>query len=518
MKPGSLRRNISRTVARTRSYRFLALGLLLSVALVGCQSASTPTTSAGSTVPIGQRATGVVPTATAAAVQNYTAKLAFIPPQAEVGKRVEVRGSGYAANATVDLVYYTVDGRYEMQGGTEFVGERFDPRSQVLATVHADQTGAIGTIFEVPLDYGGAHDIRGRVAGTEVSQASLTILPSFSITPNDGGPVASPIELRIVGVDWRSNINTWHVLWDNQYLGFMSGVLTKGVAVARFRAAGSPGIHQISVWHNSFFSIPYLNFQQGPYKDTPVSKFQFRVTSDPGVTDAQVENYSALDNPLPVTAQGTGILKLSVDRGTVGTPTTLRGSNLPANADLGINWSTMVGNRVSAIGFSEQTRNIGNAHTGADGTFAMDMTIPDDLGGQHRIDVMQGEKAIAAAGLVIQPSLVSYSPVRMKAGEEISIHLKGVGWTTYENTYAVTYDNSYIGYVCGFSTAGDIQFSVMATGAPGTHIIDLYPTIYKGQDQQPRIYSVPQLTYATDHPQRITPAIRMTVVITPTTD
>jgi hypothetical protein len=143
------------------------------------------------------------------------------------------------------------------------------------------------------------------------------------------------------------------------------------------------------------------------------------------------------------------------------------------------------------------------------------MKIPDDLGGQHRIDVMQGEKAIAAAGLVIQPSLVSYSPVRLKAGGEVSIHLKGVGWTTYENTYATTYDNSYIGYACGFSTAGDVQFTVTATGAPGTHIIDLYPTIYKGQDQQPRIYSVPQLTYATDHPQRITPAIRLTIIIVP---
>jgi hypothetical protein len=457
----------------------------------------------------------VAPTATNQAAQNYTAKLQFTPPQAQIGKRIDVRGTGYAPNAAVDLVYYTVDGRYEMQDGTEFVGERFDPRSQVLTTVQSDATGAISTNFEVPLDYGGAHDVRGRVSGTEVSQASLTILPTFSITPSDGGPVGLPIELRITGVDWRTNINTWHVLWDNQYMGFMSGVLTKGVAVARIRAAGSPGVHQVSIWHNSFFSVPYLNFQQGPYKDTPTAKFQFRVTSDPGVTDAQVENYSAIDNPWPVTAQGPGTLKLSVDRGIVGTPTTLHGSNLPANADLALKWSTMVGNRVSAIGFSEEMRDIGKVHTGADGTFTYDMKIPDDLGGQHRIDVMQGEKAIAAAGLVIQPSLVSYNPVKLKAGEEVSIHLKGVGWTTYENTYAATYDNSYIGYMCGFSTAGDVQFTVTATGAPGTHIIDLYPTIYKGQDQQPRIYSVPQLTYATDHPQRITPAIRLTITIVP---
>lgn len=512
MKPMCAPAQISRALARTRGFRFLALGLLFSVVLAGCQSTVTPT-APGQTSP---KATGVVaPTATNQAAQNYTAKLQLTPPQAEIGKRVEVRGTGYSPNAAVDLVYYTVDGRYELQDRTEFVGERFDPRSQVIASVKADQTGAISTSFEVPLDYGGAHDLRGRVAGTEVSQASLTILPTFSLTPSDGGPVGSPIELRIIGVDWRTNINTWHVLWDNAYLGFMSGVLTKGVAVARFRAAGSPGVHQISVWHNSFFSVPYLNFQQGPYKDTPTGKFQFRVTSDPGVTDAQIENYSANDNPWPVSTKGTGTLKLSVDRGAVGIPTTLRGSNLPANTDLDLRWATMVGNRVSAIGFSEETRSIGNVRTGADGTFTKDLAIPDDLGGQHRIDVTQGDKVVAAAGLVIQPSVVSYGPTKLTAGEEVKIHLKGVGWTTYENTYAVTYDNSYIGYVCGFSTAGDVQFTVTATGAPGTHIIDLYPTIYKGQDQQPRIYSVPQLTYATDHPQRITPAIRLTVVTAP---
>ena len=111
--------------------------------------------------------------------------------------------------------------------------------------------------------------------------------------------------------------------------------------------------------------------------------------------------------------------------------------------------------------------------------------------------------------------MLSISPTRVRAGEDVKIHLKGVGWTTYDNTYAVSYDNSYIGYVCGFSTNGDVQFSITATGAPGTHLIDLYPTIYKGKEAQPRVYSIPQLTYADDHPQRITPAIRLAIEVIP---
>jgi hypothetical protein len=206
-------------------------------------------------------------------------------------------------------------------------------------------------------------------------------------------------------------------------------------------------------------------------------------------------------------------LSFSLDRGAVGQPTTLAGSNLPASTTLKLRWWTMIGNRVSGTGFTEAATDLGEVTTGLDGTFSKAMTIPDDLGGQHRMEVLAGDEVLGGAGLVIQPSVLSVSSTRVRAGEEVKIHLKGLGWTTYENTYAVTYDNSYIGYVCGFSTNGDVQFSVTATGQRGTHLIDLYPTIYKGKDLQPRIYSMPQLTYASDHPQRITPAMQLAIEI-----
>ncbi|HBY97437.1 MAG: hypothetical protein M5U01_03925 [Ardenticatenaceae bacterium] len=515
MQPHTARCNSSRKLP----HQLFAFGLLLLLGmagLTGCQpgagAAAQPLSSSDEARPARQGvAVTAVPTREKPAA-GYSAKLEFTPPRAEVGSTVEVHGTDYPAGAEVELVYYTVKGRYELEGGTEFVGQRYDERSQVLATVRADQSGAISSELEVPLDYGGSHDVRGRVNGEEISQASLTIQPTFSLTPSEG-PVGTPIELRIAGVDWQSNINTWHVLYDNRYFGFMSAVTTQGVAVARFRAAGPVGTHAISVWHNSFNSIPYLNWQQGPYKDVPGGEFTFRVTEDAGPPPPLVEDFSATDSPWDSSVRGPGALTLELDRGTVGQQTTLRGRNLPANANLSVQWWTMVGNRVSASGFSEESRELGSAQTGPDGTFAQELTIPDDLGGQHRIEVIMGDKSLASTGLVIEPSVASFGPTRVHAGEEIKLHLKGVGWTTYDNTYTVTYDNAYIGYVCGFSTNGDVQFSITASGAPGTHIIDLYPTIYKGQDPRPRVYSVPQLTYATDHPQRITPAIRLAVEI-----
>jgi hypothetical protein len=129
------------------------------------------------------------------------------------------------------------------------------------------------------------------------------------------------------------------------------------------------------------------------------------------------------------------------------------------------------------------------------------------------MEVKVGEELLAVTCLVVMPKLLTYTS-KAKAGERIHVHLHGTGWSTYENTYAATWDNSYIGYACAFSTQGDMQFFFTATGAPGTHLLDLYPTIYKGADEMPKVYSLPQLSYTDDHPERKTPAFRLAVEIT----
>ncbi|HWW88247.1 MAG TPA: hypothetical protein VNZ26_31835, partial [Vicinamibacterales bacterium] len=93
--------------------------------------------------------------------------------------------------------------------------------------------------------------------------------------------------------------------------------------------------------------------------------------------------------------------------------------------------------------------------------------------------------------------------------------LKGVGWTDYDNIYVATYDNAYMGYACGFNSHGDVVINFTATGAPGAHIIDLYPGIYQGPPSEPQqLYRLPQLTYADDHPGNKIPAIRVIFNVT----
>ena len=93
-------------------------------------------------------------------------------------------------------------------------------------------------------------------------------------------------------------------------------------------------------------------------------------------------------------------------------------------------------------------------------------------------------QGIAAADTVMTPELRDGSGVprsTFKAGEEFTIAMKGVGWTQLDNTLAVTYDNSYIGYGCGFNSNGYMVVHLVATGKPGTHLIDLNPVLYTNQ-------------------------------------
>jgi hypothetical protein len=449
-----------------------------------------------------------------ARAEGFSAKLELAPAKAAIGDRVVATGTGYPADTDIDLVYHTVKGRYEIELQSEFVGQLYDETTQVLTTVHTDKDGNLEAAFEVPSGFGGPHDIRGVAAGKELSQAGMMVQPTIRMSPSDG-PVGTLIEVRIAGVDQRVKVNTWQLLYDSKYLGFASAVTTDGVAVAQFRAAGPVGRHYIQLWNNSWQQTPYMAWDTSPSRDdfSVGQTLTFDVTSDPGLIPTQIDDLSETDNPWPIEQTYAGQLALSVDRGIVGTPTKLTGSGLPANVDVELAYMTMVGDRVSANGWREEPVAIATVTTTADGTLSYDMAIPDDLGGHHRVEASVGGEVVAATGLVVIPSVLSISPTTLKAGEEIEIHLKGLGWTTYDNAYTVTYDNANVGYVCGFSTNGDVVFKVLAVGEPGTHIIDLYPTIYSGQQAMPATYWVPQLTYAQDHPGRSIPAIRMSVEI-----
>jgi hypothetical protein len=196
------------------------------------------------------------------------------------------------------------------------------------------------------------------------------------------------------------------------------------------------------------------------------------------------------------------------------TRASLKASGLPPNMSVSLVWGTWEGSRVSGNGFAPKEAQLSTLNIGADGRLDAPLTIPDDLGGLHTISLRTGGETLARAYFVIETSIVSMTPTSGPAGTPVTIHLKGVGWTDYDNIYIATYDNAYMGYACGFNSRGDVVVNFTAAGAPGVHLIDFYPGIYQGPEGSQQLYRLPQLTYADDHPGNHIPALRFAFEVT----
>jgi hypothetical protein len=183
--------------------------------------------------------------------------------------------------------------------------------------------------------------------------------------------------------------------------------------------------------------------------------------------------------------------------------TKITAAGLTPNAPADLIWSTVVGNRVNCTGtcWSFVPVPLGRATAAADGTLSSEITVPDGLGGWHVVQIVQGGKVMAQVPYFVKRSFVK-APKVVKAGKPFIVEIKGMGWTQLDNTVAVTYDNAYIGYACGFNSNGYTRIQLFATGKPGIHLIDLYPLLYTQQPAYPypQLGMVPLLAYRTDAP------------------
>ena len=485
--------------------------------------------------------------------------LGVTPVQGVQGTPVTISGSGLAPNAQVALEWSTSNATWvaDVEPATvNYLGRASSNLNVTLATVSTDSKGAFTYSLKAPADFGGLHTIYAVVNNVEVAQNGFTLLRTVTISPTSG-PIGTPITVTYTGMGASLYTGGASVLWDNHYTGEMMANWTRGTASVTIRAAGPVGTHYIQI--GNAISYMYLNVIQSPIPYTNGAVVTFHTTKDNGPT-AAVINWPA--NVAPTISQVTtlsnanldpnsqAVATLSKTSGPVDSTVTLNVTGLKVSGSQTLQWATVVGNRVNCNStcwaFSSTT--LGNA-TATGGTLTSVVNIPDGLGGWHVLQVVNGSTIEAQVPFYVKESIVPFfnssgskvvsmglatandTPAavangqsgvgtnKFHQGQEFTISIKGVGWTQLDNTLGADYDNSYMGYGCGFNSNGYMVIHMRATGGLGTHIIDLYPMLYS---LSPSFAStpygmVPVLSYAHDYPGLAlgyhVPAIRFSIKV-----
>ena len=446
------------------------------------------------------------------------------------GTAYTISGSGLPAGKEVSIVWSTakvtwvVDPRPD---SVDYLGRKSDKVAVVIGTAKTDSSGAFTVKLKAPRDFGGIHDVYAVIDGVQVAKGGFLIARWSKMTPKRG-PIGTMITLTYGGLGSSLYEGGAAAYYDNKYIGAIMANWTRGIATVKFRAAGPVGRHSVVV--ADAISVNYLNIPQSPIPWAVGGRFTFTVTKDAGLPprrmDWPVSVAPTLDARTTLATTGlaagsTATARLSSTAGPVLSKVEVAASGLTPGAGVDLVWSTVVGNRVNCSGtcWSFVSVPLGHATAAADGSLTSNVSIPDGLGGWHVIQLMENGKVKAQVPYFVKRSVVGLSSLKLKAGQPFTIHLKGVGWTQLDNTIAVDYDNSYVGYGCGFNSNGDVVLNLVATGTPGTHLIDMYPLLYT---QQPSYANtpygmVPVLTYAQDLPGLAMgyqlPAIRLAIEV-----
>jgi hypothetical protein len=502
------------------------LSVLAGALLLPALAAAEPRALTPPTIP------GVAPLPGPVAAPSKTAPnmtvLKTTPDIGVPGTPYTLSGTGLPAGKVVSIVWNTANVTWVVDprpDSVDYLGRKADKVAVVIATSKTDASGAFSLRLKAPRDFGGIHDMYAVIDGAQVAKGGFLIARWAKMTPKRG-PIGTMITLTYGGLGSSLYEGGAAAYYDNKYIGAVMANWTRGVATVKFRAAGPVGRHVVQI--ADAISVDYLNIPQSPIPWAVGERFRFTVTKDDGPPRQRIDWPAAVAPTLEARttllsvglAGGTATARLSSTAGPVSSKVDVSASGLtPGRAELA--WSTVVGNRVNCTGtcWTFVSIPLGTATAASDGTLKTRISIPDGLGGWHVVQVLQGGAVKAQVPYFVKRSVVGISSLKLKAGQPFTIHLKGVGWTQLDNTIAVDYDNSYVGYGCGFNSNGDVVLNLVATGVPGTHLIDMYPLLYT---QQPSYANtpygmVPVLTYARDLPGLALgyqlPAIRLAIEV-----
>jgi len=455
--------------------------------------------------------------------EGFQGALRCEPEEAHVGDRVEVSGQGLPGESSYELLWRTHSVDWEIERNSDgvlwqkFFGFSHQERQSIIATVETDEDGRFNQEIEIPEDFGGLHDLYLVTSEKRINKVGVRIIRSFEVSPTSG-PLGTTITVTAHGLPLpASNFvdnSIFHIYYDNKYTGLISPVTPHGTCEINIPATGQPGTHIVDVERSQFgnaHSYRQTHIGLTPLPGTPDLSWKFELTNDesilPPPIDEQVpEKVPRNDGELP--EEGGPHLTTDYWAIPVDSSLTVIGSGFPEDTEVKLVWPELEGSNIREESFEEKNSVAVRTRTGSDGKLSAELKpAPETVqGGPHPIHALiDGEKVTTTSALVL-PVFQPLSREKGSVGDQITINAQGVGWNEIWNQVTILYDNSYIGYACGGDIPGIIEAKLRATGKPGWHLIDIYPTIQKQRNfaeeafEIPFLYRLPFLNWDS-HPQ-----------------
>src|SRR5262249_26347069 len=142
--------------------------------------------------------------------------------------------------------------------------------------------------------------------------------------------------------------------------------------------------------------------------------------------------------PPPVEAQAQKVMKRLPPAGElvstpqfsgVGEPVKVSAGGFEPGKSYTLNWTRVIGNRMTGAGWENFSIPVGEAKADASGRIAFDFKTPDDLGGTHGLWVETGEAKKVIGTHIVKATALPMTVTKGPVGTKFTIHLKGVGWT-----------------------------------------------------------------------------------------
>lgn len=446
--------------------------------------------------------------------------------EAYVGDEITISGRNFSADHQFDLTWHTVDGTWGVIEGYQVTGQQYQKRTVSIGSVRSDEDGRFETTWTIPEDFGGGHEITAAGDEGPITRTELEITPWFELD-RTAAPMGNSFVLRGYGIGPDVTHSNFQVSWDNAYVGFMTGVQNRGTATAPIRAVGPPGEHVIQIWRN-YRGVPFVaNNTQSPLGSVGGDRSNlWTVTVEEperppqsAWVDELVQEEPMDVHLLDLDRESEAELSIAPQYGPAGTSALISGTGFPAGEAVDLTWYQHVGEGIRGINVEPKPRPdvLPEVTTDSSGTFEVEIEIPPAEGSTRPIVATVGGESLAQTGFMMQPSVETFEPTSGPVGTEIEIELSGIGWTAYESSPFFVYDNTPLGYACGASEdlrSPTVRTVLTASGEPGYHFIDVYPSLFEVDATEPEFEIRPHLSYLDNHPVRPLSAAHLTFEVT----